>query len=474
MSSSPANPRAIASQLVLLFTLAAALVLCCGLGVLYWMVVRHAFEEDNEVLADKLAAVRADLDNAAGPQALHEELKLLRAGQRVTYWVRVLNAAGATVAESAEMAAVLPPQKFPAPSAAGTSMSDVTSYRSDGRWFALVSAHELAGNQRYTVQLAQDRSADADFTREFGELFVGVLVCGIIASGVIATTVTRRGLRPLAEMTQALERIGPTHLNERVAPAGWPRELQPLATAFDAMLVRLEDSFKRLSQFSADLAHELRTPVTNMRGEAEVALTRTRSPEEYREVIESTAAECEQLSGIIDSLLFLARAEAAREPVEVREMDGRAAVEKLIAFYEMIAEERHVTITCDGNAAVVADPLLFTRALSNLIDNALRFTPDGGAITIALEALADGTKVVVQDTGSGISPKDLPRIFDRFYRADVSRSSQGTGLGLSLVKSIMELHGGTAAVESGAEQGTAVTLKFPQAPTTARRVTVPG
>src|SRR5205814_6115107 len=111
---------------------------------------------------------------------------------------------------------------------------------------------------------------------------------GILASTLIAITVTKRGLRPLGEMTRSLGRIGPTHLNERVAPAGWPRELQPLAVAFDEMLKRLDDSFTRLSQFSADLAHELRTPITNMLGEAQVALTRDRTPDEYREVIEST------------------------------------------------------------------------------------------------------------------------------------------------------------------------------------------
>jgi two-component system heavy metal sensor histidine kinase CusS len=181
------------------------------------------------------------------------------------------------------------------------------------------------------VQLAQDRSVDNEFTKEFGLVFLAVLLCGVVASAVVAITVTKRALRPLAEITQSVGRIGPTHLNERVAPTGWPRELQPLAVAFDEMLDRLENSFTRLSQFSADLAHELRTPVANLRGEAEVALTRPRTPDEYREVIESSVAECERLSGIIDSLLFLARAESAREPVELTTFDARAAVEKIAA-----------------------------------------------------------------------------------------------------------------------------------------------
>src|SRR5207247_9755691 len=172
--------------------------------------------------------------------------------------------------------------------------------------------------------------------------------------------------RPLGEMTRSLERAGPTHLNERVARTCWPRELQPLAIAFDEMLERLEDSVTRLSQFSADLAHELRTPITNMLGEAQVALTRDRTPDEYREVIESTIAECERLSGIVDNLLFVARVDAAREPIERREFDGRAAVEKIATFYRTIAEDRQVTINCSGEGEIYGDPVLFVRSMRNL------------------------------------------------------------------------------------------------------------
>src|SRR5207245_10568459 len=131
------------------------------------------------------------------------------------------------------------------------------------------------------------------------------------------------------------------------APSGsaaWPRELQPLAIAFDEMLKRLDDSFTRLSQFSADLAHELRTPIANMLGEAQVTLTRDRTAGEYRETIESTVAECERLSRIVDHLLFVARVDATREPIARKQFDARAAVEKIAAFYQTLAEDRHVTI----------------------------------------------------------------------------------------------------------------------------------
>src|SRR5205814_5676448 len=171
----------------------------------------------------------------------------------------------------------------------------------------------------------------------------GVLSLGVVASAVIATAITKRGLLPLQQMTQSLERISPNHLDERVGKTTWPHELHPVATAFDGMLARLENSFTKLSQFSADLAHELRTPISNIRGEAEVTLTRPRTLEEYRNVIESIAAECERLSGILDNLLFLARAEAVDRQIEQSVFAARPAIEKIAAYYRTVAEERGIS-----------------------------------------------------------------------------------------------------------------------------------
>lgn len=468
MSLKPTEPRSIASQLVLLFTPASAFLLCCGIGVLYWIVVRHAFAEDRAVLADKVFAVRADLNAAGGPAVLSEQLKTLHTGDRAAYWVRVIDAAGRTVAETPGMGNLLPPRIFALGQISATAREEAQDYKTGGRLFSLVSTAASAGGSGYILQIAQDRTTDEQFERRFGFLVAAVLVCGIFASAAIAVTVTKRGLRPLAAMTRSLKRVAPDRLHERVPPHEWPRELQPVAVAFDDMLDRLEDSFTRLSQFSADLAHELRTPIANIRGEAEVALTRPRTPNEYEAVIESSVAECERLSGIIDNLLFLARAEAAEGQLHRQNFEARAAAEKIAAYYEAIAEERQLRICCEGAGTIFADPLLFGRALSNLVENALRFTPDGGAISISVEPRAAETEIVVRDTGAGIAPEHLPRVFDRFYRADPSRSSEGAGLGLALVKSIAKLHGGTVALASEVDRGTSVTIRFPHDTATAR------
>jgi two-component system heavy metal sensor histidine kinase CusS len=460
MSTSSPKPGSIAAKLVLLFTLTATLLLSCGLGVFYWIVVRHAFAEDNAVLADKISGLSADF-RESGPGIFGEELRTHRAGEHAPYWMRVLDSGGRTVTETPGMDRLIPPDVFPPAQRSTSSIRNPKDYRTGAKLFSLAAVNEKTGGQTYTIQVAQDRSSDEQLERKFGILLGVVLAGSILASAIIAITVTKHGLRPLGEMTRSLERIGPAHLNERVAPAGWPRELQPLAGTFDAMLARLEDSFKRLSQFSADLAHELRTPIANIMGEGQVALTRERTPGEYREVIESTIAECERLSGIVDNLLFVARADAARESIERKPIDARAAVEKIAAFYRTIAEDRNVAIHCSGEGEIYADPVLFERAVSNLVDNALRFTPEGGTIQISIIARAAHSEVTVSDNGCGITSEHLPRVFDRFYRVDPSRSSDGTGLGLALVKSILDLHGGSARIESEVNRGTTVTLTFP-------------
>jgi two-component system heavy metal sensor histidine kinase CusS len=460
MTRHASRPRSIALQLILLFTLAAALLLACGLAIFYSIVVRHAFAEDNAVQADKMFALSTDL-RENGPEVFAKELTANRAGEHTPYSIRMLDSQGRIVAETPGMDRLIPIQIFPAARETGEALRDRRDYRTAAKLFSLVAFNEHSNGQTYTLQVAQDRSSDEKVERTFAVLFVAVLSGGVLASALIAIIVTRRGLQPLGQMAQSLGRIGPDQLKERIGSTGWPRELQPLAMAFDQMLTRLDDSFTRLSQFSADLAHELRTPIANMLGEAQVALTRERTAVEYRETIESAVAECERLSRIVDNLLFVARVDAAREPIARKRFDARAAVEKISAFYQTVADDHHVTITCSGGGQIYADPDLFERAVGNLLDNALRFTAEHGSIRIAVSKHNSDFEVAVSDTGSGIAPEHLPRVFDRFYRAESSRSSDGAGLGLALVKSIVDLHGGSANIHSEVGHGTTVKLIFP-------------
>jgi two-component system heavy metal sensor histidine kinase CusS len=457
----PSKPRSIATELVLLFTLAAAILLGCALGGLYALVVRHAFAEDNDVLADKIRALRTELREPDGLNAIREELKSPRLGQPASYWVRILQSGSDIEGETPGMSELLPINLFSGP---GQSSSPAKDYRYGPQLFSLVTANETINGRPYTIQVAQDRSEDERFRRFFGMLLLLTLAIGTFVFAAIAMTVTSRGLRPLREMAHLVARVSPTHLNERLTRTGWPREIQPLAVAFDDMLTRLENSFARLSQFSADLAHELRTPIANILGEGQVALTRMRSAEEYREIIESSVAECERLSGIVENLLFLARAEAADGHIQRMLFDAKAEVAKITAFYEPVAEDQQITIGCEGDGNVYADPMLFARAINNLLENAVRYTRAGGSILISIATYGTESQISVQDTGCGIAAEHLPHVFNRFYRADSSRSSEGAGLGLALVKSIVDLHGGSVRVSSEVNRGTTVTVTFPNKP----------
>jgi two-component system heavy metal sensor histidine kinase CusS len=408
------------------------------------------------VLAERIQALRAELHEPNGLEAINQELKNRRTGEAAVDWVRILD--GSTpAAVTPAMDRLLPENAF----SSSVGAKAPTDYRTGGHLFSLMAVTESVNGREYTIEVAQDRSGDEQFRKKFRALLAMSVGLGTIAFAVIGTTVTRQGLRPLREMTDSLARITPTHLSERLDPARWPRELQPLAVAFGEMLQRLESSFVRLSQFSADLAHELRTPIANLLGEAQVALTRARTADEYRSVIESSVSECERLSAIVDNLLFLARAESTDRQIQPSFFQARSAVEKIAEYYRPLAEDRRVTIDCKGEGKILADPALFDRAVNNLVENALRYTPDEGKIQILVQPENGQTTVAVHDTGCGIAPEHLPHLFDRFYRVDPARNSGGTGLGLALVKSIAELHRGSAKIESKVGNGTTVTISFP-------------
>lgn len=255
-----------------------------------------------------------------------------------------------------------------------------------------------------------------------------------------------------------------SQLHERIGGDGWPAELASLARSFDRMLDRLEDSFQRLSQFSADLAHELRTPINNLRGEAGVALSQARAPEEYQRTLESSLEEYARLTRLVDNLLFLARADSPTTGITREHCDARKAIEAVGEYYDALAKDRGVEFRCEGQGHVHADPVLFRQAISNLLSNALNHTSHGGQVLVQTSPRADGgLEINISDAGCGIASEHLPHIFDRLYRADPARSQHpdGAGLGLAIVKSIMMLHGGSVEVQSELGKGTRFTLLFP-------------
>jgi two-component system heavy metal sensor histidine kinase CusS len=315
------------------------------------------------------------------------------------------------------------------------------------------------------VQVALDRRQEEDLLAGYRRNLCLVLGGALLACAAGGYRIARRGIRPVEQVTALARRVRPTALGERVTTAGLPAELLALAGTFNDMLDRLEESFGRLARFSSDIAHELRTPVNNLRGEVEVALGKARTPEEYSEVLGSCLEECGRLTRLIDSLLFLARAESPKTQVTREPVDVGRELEAVREFYEPAAAEAGVRlrVAAEGAGLARVDRALLQRAIGNLVENALRHTPSGGAVTLVAGPAAGGVRLEVADTGCGIAAEHLPHVLDRFYRADRARSAAagGVGLGLAIVKGIVEMHGGSVAVASEPGRGTRVTLLLP-------------
>ncbi|MBN3726800.1 heavy metal sensor histidine kinase, partial [Burkholderia sp. Ac-20379] len=292
---------------------------------------------------------------------------------------------------------------------------------------------------------------------------------GAALSMLIGYALIRLSLRPLRGVVADAGRITVDRLDARLDARGVPSELAPLVEAVNAMLARLQRGFRQLSQFSADLAHDLRTPLNNMRGATEVALSRPRGAGEYEALLESNLEEYERLSRMIENVLFLARAEHPGFVTHRRSFDVREELLRIAGYFEGLAEEAGSTLAVDGGGQLSADLELFRRAIGNLLANALRYTPRGGAIRLIAHDTPAALTVTVMNQGEPIAADLRERIFDRFYRGDPARSRQVAGadggvagLGLAIVRSVMELHGGAAHVESDG-QGTRFVLTFPRA-----------
>lgn len=318
------------------------------------------------------------------------------------------------------------------------------------------------------VAVATDISHHRQFMRSFGVTLWSFVVLAALLTGFLGWVAVRRGLSPLRAIRREAEAITAQRLDARLAPAVVPAELADLIDTLNAMLARLEASFARLSDFSSDLAHELRTPVSNLLTQTQVTLARSRTSEEYREVLASNVDEFERLSRMIADMLFIAKADEG-QIVPTREALALDRVaDELIEYFRLVADDQGVLLTRTGGGRIVGDTLMIRRAISNLLSNALRHTARGGRIEIAIDSLSDGrVRVAVSNSGETIPASLLPRLFDRFYRADPARSGEGThtGLGLAIVKSIVEAHGGDVVVESAAGT-TSFILRLPCGETT--------
>ncbi len=439
----------ITARLTVLFAAVSTAVLL-ALGMLIGNAVeRHFVEQDMEVMSGKtqlaanlLAQLRSPEDSGVLLRQLDDSL----VGHHGLA-VAVVDADGKRVFATPHAAfpdALLKP--------AGASSKPRSWTQAGLPWRGIATLLPTGNSERSSmlVAVAVDISHHEHFMESFRlTLWLFVAIAAMLV-GFLGWVVVRRGLAPLQAMRRDAASVTADRLDTRLSLDAVPAELAELAETLNEMLARLEDSFQRLKDFSSDLAHELRTPVSNLMTQTQVALTRARSADEYREVLASNAEEYERLARMIGDMLFLAQADHGLVVPQREPVDLALQVRELFDFFDALAEEKGLQLTLTGSGQVSGDKLMLRRALANLISNAIRHTPAGGTIRVGIESGGEGTKLSVENSGEPIPQEQMSRIFDRFYRGDPSRhgGGEGAGLGLAITRSIIRAHGGEIGVRS--------------------------
>jgi two-component system heavy metal sensor histidine kinase CusS len=441
--------RSITFRLALYFGAVSTLALLI-LGVLVGIFVdRHFVDLDRIELHGKVELVRHVLAKVRSPEdveALPERLNDALVGHE-TLSVRVATPDGRTlfVTEGATFPAALSGTGRDVPA----SGPQLVSWERDGHGYRGLTTEAPTGFAqlpRAVITAAVTTDEHHKFMAAFYESLWLAIAGGIVSTGLLGWVAAKRGLAPVREMTRVAQSITASRLDDRLPMTTLPVELRDLATAFNDMLSRLQDSFRRLSEFSSDLAHELRTPIANMMTQAQVVLSRARSADEYREVLYSIEEEFGRLARMISDMLFLAKADNGQIVPRSAIVDLADEVRELFEFYDALAEDRAVGMALIGEGTVSGERLMIRRAISNLLSNAINHTPRGGRVDVRIETIDDGNvRLSVENPGDGIAAEHLPRLFDRFYRVDPSRlrSTEGAGLGLAITKSIVSAHRGT-------------------------------
>jgi len=439
------------SRLTILYALISALVLC-GLGV---MVARatysHFVDLDMAYLQGKASLVQSTLAQTSDPAAIERLLAQQMNSHEGLYIALVSPQSHSPVIHGVDFSALRN---------ANIRADEPFDWRAGGLLLRGIKVPQSHGE---SLLLALDTHHHTHFMTQLHYTLVLYLLFATFLSGWLGWWVARRGLAPLRVMHERVREIDSRQLNVRMPTIESSIELAELGQGLNLMLERLEKDFERLSEFSSDLAHELRTPITNLLTQTQVTLTRDRNLEIYRDVLASNAEEFQRLARMVSDMLYLAKTEHGlelpnREPVELER-----EVRVLFDFYEAVAEEAGVALELSGKATIVGDRLMVQRAIGNLLSNAVRHAFRDSVVKVSIVRLSKTIELTVNNQGRTIDDLDLPRLFDRFFRIEKSRSHpehSGTGLGLSITQSLMVAHGGSVRVSSD-QKNTSFTLVFP-------------
>lgn len=457
-------------RLTLWFAAVVAAVLLAFGGLLYVGLRQRLYAGFDEQLLTQAAVTLGAVQIQAGTPALAATATGEQEGE---YFLRLVDREGRVVYDNGAARGGLPPDPAAVATAlaGGTHLSSLTTSGGDENDVATFRIATLPVRQNGeegkvvgALQVGLDRR---DLDDLLGEILATLAVAAplaLVAAAVVGYGLAGQALAPVAAITRLAASIGGGDLHARLGLDLPDDELGRLARTFDDMLARIEDAFERQRHFTGDAAHELRTPLSLLRSQVDLALARPRTVEEYREALAGLDADLGRLTGLVATLLTLARADTGRLPIDPAPFDLADTVAAILDQYAPLAAAAGVALRAEAAPApVVADEDLLVQVLVNLVDNALAHTPAGGSLTIGCRRDGDRARLWVADTGTGIAPEHQARVFDRFYRVDAgrTRAAGGVGLGLAICRAIAEAHGGTIELTSRPGEGTRVELVLP-------------
>ena len=427
-----------------------------------WAVERsineHFIQQDVDELnavAQALKYTMTTLPSDTGPEQLRQRLaKAVSGHHNVQYSIAfdTGNQVYATPGFFAEQFA-----SFVQPVSEITS-GTVATWQNEGQTYRVAvlqtTSEEFPELGALTITVAMGIDFHLHYLEDFGNYLRLIIVLACLIAILATWFLVYQGHAPIRRISSEIRRVRSDQLHIRLEPDAVPVELVELALSFNDMLERLEDVFRRLSDFSGDIAHELRTPITNLNTQTQVALSQSRSVEQYREVLYSNLEEYERMAKMVSDMLFLAKADNNLLKPELVKIDFEEEVAVLFDYFGAWAEDQEVDLEMiSEQVCILGDRLMVRRALSNLLSNAIRHCPAGGRVAVQFGAASDEAWLHIQNSGVVIPAEHLVHIFDRFYRPDASRqrSGEGAGLGLAIVKSIIEAHGGNISAHSTTE-----------------------
>jgi two-component system, OmpR family, heavy metal sensor histidine kinase CusS len=451
------------ARLAAFYTLVSAAVLI-GMGFLVSNATgRHFVELDRAYLLDKIGLVQQIVREAPSREVLSARLDELVDSHRGLL-------IGLRLGEEPVYGHGDPLFSVPLPEAGSGAepgswrMGEQTLRGLSARLEAPSRWHREGAVSPLHLSIAVDTAHHAHFMADLQHTLSLYLLGAILLSGVLGWWAARRGLAPLRIMKERAMGVTAQKLDQRMPVEAVPLELADLAHSLNTMLDRLQSAFIRLQDFSSDLAHELRTPINNLLTQTQVSLAQKREASAYQDILASNAEEFQRLGRMVSDMLFLAKTENGIELPHRESIALHQETQALFEFYEALAEDKHIRLLVTGEALVMGDRLMIRRAIGNLLSNALRHSPAHAEVHASIDTTGDVTRLCLSNSGAGIPPEALPRLFDRFFRVDKSRShpqSDGTGLGLSITQAIMAAHGGSVSASS--EDGrTSFCLQFPR------------